>query len=263
MGIQCKTKKEKTIILVVVGLVVVIALGVWGLAKYEAQKQGSEKPTIVVSMYNSVSFPLWRAYVEEQCPDVYIKWENNRNTVSNVLYKAKHEDMPDIVAIRRFESDTTRTLAPYLLDLGDTDLAKTYDETYLKPFTVEGELYWLPAPGTFEGMVANLQLFKDYNIPLPTDFASFVTACQAFEAQGIHGFTMDAKEGWTTTMIMEGFGISPFLATSQGQAWREAYESGWTPPTTLKLKPCPFLVPPQKTAMSTPIPPLTWPSPPI
>lgn len=189
---------------------------------------GEGKRTVTVSMYNSASFPRWRAYVEEQCPEVYLVWENNRDAVSHVLYQAKHDDMPDIVCIRCFESDTARELAPYLLDLTDNELARRYYPEYLSAFTLNDKLCWLPAPGVFDGIVAHVDLFADYGIPLPTDLDSFISACEQFEAAGIRGFISDCAEGETTAMLTEGFGLAPFLATPEGRQWRAAFESGAT-----------------------------------
>lgn len=59
----------------------------------------STESTIRISMYNSASFPKWRNYVEEMCPDINIIWENNRNNIGNLIYNAQHGDMADIVSI--------------------------------------------------------------------------------------------------------------------------------------------------------------------
>ena len=40
---------------------------------------------------------------------------------------------------------------------------------------------WLPVCADAHGFVVNRSLFAQYDIPLPTDYASFVSACQAFE----------------------------------------------------------------------------------
>ena len=50
---------------------------------------------------------------------------------------------------------------------------------------------WLPVCADAHGFVVNRSLFEQYDIPLPTDYESFVSACQAFEKVGIRGFTAD------------------------------------------------------------------------
>ena len=79
-------------------LVLIVSVGVFFVIRHYTDN-GSEhtqytedgKLIVTVSMYNNSTFPQWRAYVEKQCPDVYINWENNLNAASNVLYKARHE----------------------------------------------------------------------------------------------------------------------------------------------------------------------------
>ena len=67
------------------------------------------RETVRISMYNDVCYPAWRACVEAQCPDVDIRWENNRNTIANVLYQAKHGDMI-LVNIPTVEEQSEREL---------------------------------------------------------------------------------------------------------------------------------------------------------
>lgn len=179
-----------------------------------------------VSLYNSSSFPEWRAYVEKQCPDVYIQWEDNRNYCSNVIYQAEHDDIPDLVGIRRFESDSARKLEPYLADLSDLALTQTFNEDDLVPFRSGGKQYWLPEPGTVEGLWANATLFSQYGIALPTDLDSFVKACEEMEAQNKVALASSCSQGYSCVALLEGFGSAGFLSTDAGRAWRTSFEAG-------------------------------------
>ena len=179
-----------------------------------------------VSLYNSSSFPEWRAYVEKQCPDVYIQWEDNRNYCSNVIYQAEHDDIPDLIGIRRFESDSADKLEPYLADLSDLPLTQTFNEDDLVPFQSNGKQYWLPEPGTVEGLWANATLFRQYGIALPTDLDSFVSACQQMEAQNKVALASSCTQGYSCAALLEGFGAAGFLGTDEGRAWRAEFESG-------------------------------------
>ena len=196
-----------------------------------AQKSGDHRTQdgrviVRVSLYNSSSFPEWRAYVEKQCPDVYIQWEDNRNYCSNVIYQAKHDDIPDLVGIRRFESDSADELEPYLADLSDLPLTRTFNDDDLIPFQSGGKQYWLPEPGTVEGLWANATLFQQYGIELPTDLGSLVSACQQMEGQGKVALASSCSQGYTCTALLEGFGAAGFLGTDAGRAWRTSFESG-------------------------------------
>jgi len=177
-------------------------------------------------MINDSSYPQWRAYVENHCPDVYIKWENNRNVVNQVLYQARHEDMPDIVAIRRFESDTTAQLEPYLSELGRQPLAETFKPQYLSPYTRGNNLYWLPAPGVVDGLVANIDVFEQYDVPLPVDRASFLDACRKLDQYGIAVCAMDCKESWTAVQVFEGFSLPIFTELGERKSWLQYSSAG-------------------------------------
>jgi ABC-type glycerol-3-phosphate transport system substrate-binding protein len=107
------------------------------------------RPIVRISMYNSSAYPLWRAFVEKSCPYAAIRWEDNRNAASNVLYMAKHGDVPDIIAIRRFETDTTAALEPYLADLSGLPVTKMFYQRALEPYRRNGKQYWLPGPRPF------------------------------------------------------------------------------------------------------------------
>ena len=68
----------------------------------------------------------------------------------------------------------------------------------------------------------NKDLFEQYDIPLPTDYESFVAACQAFEAEGIRGFTADYYYDYTCMETLQGLSASE-LASAAGRKWRIAY----------------------------------------
>lgn len=97
-------------------------------------------------------------------------------------------------------------------------------ETYIEDFTnLDGTVNWLPICATGDGMVANQELFEEYNIPLPTDYASFVSACNAFEENGIRGFVSDFAYDYTCMEILQGLSI-PQLMSAEGSKWRSHYE---------------------------------------
>jgi len=79
--------------------------------------------------------------------------------------------------------------------------------------------------------VVNRDLFEQYDIPLPTDYASFVSACQAFEALGIRGFTADYTYDYTCMETLQGLSAAE-LTTTEGRKWRTAYSD---PASTVRV----------------------------
>ena len=72
--------------------------------------------------------------------------------------------------------------------------------------------------------MANKDLFDQYGIALPTNYAEFVAAIDAFEAVGIKGFQTDWKYDYSCLETMQGCAI-PELMSLEGTQWRMAYES--------------------------------------
>ena len=71
--------------------------------------------------------------------------------------------------------------------------------------------------------MANKALFDKNNIPLPTDYDSFVAACQSFEKLGIRGFAADFVYDYTCMEILQGMSI-PEITSMEGSMWRSSYE---------------------------------------
>lgn len=177
-------------------------------------------------MYNSSTFPAWRSYVERACPDVQVQWEDNRNSCTNILYMAKHGNIPDIIAIRRFESDSALQLEPYLFDLSSLDITKSFVPEYLEPFNNGGRQNWLPQPFLVEGIYANKELFERHNVALPKDLRSFILACNEFEKYGFVACGFDCTQGWTNTALIEGFGAAKILTSEEQRQNRKAFSAG-------------------------------------
>lgn len=218
-------KTRKRFLCFFLALILSLSCGISGCGQTSKIRYTEDGRVILrVSMYNSSSYPLWRSYVEEHCPDVFIEWENNRNTAANVLYLAEHDDMPDIVSIRRFEYDTTAKLRPYLTDLSSLPLTSSYDPQYLAPFASNGKQYWLPGPGVIDGIVANTDLFKQYGVAVPTDMDSFIKACAQLEEHDVAVFAADCSETWSATQLIQGFGATEL--SGEGSSWIKQFEDG-------------------------------------
>ena len=138
---------------------------------------------------------------------------------------ARGEEMPDIITCRRFSLNDAAPLAEHLMDLSKSEVAGTFYSSYLEVNReTSGAIRWLPMCAEVDSIVANKDLFDQYNIPLPTNYSEFVAAIDAFEALGIKGFQTDWYYDYSCLETMQGCTI-PELMSLEGIQWRMAYES--------------------------------------
>ena len=188
-----------------------------------------EDGKIAISMYmwDRSLFKELTPWLEQTFPDIEFTFVQSYNTME--YYKdllARGESIPDVITCRRFSLNDAAPLAEYLMDLSQTEVAGTFYSSYLEVNRESsGAIRWLPMCAEVDSIVANKDLFDQYNIPLPTNYAEFLAAIEAFEALGIQGFQTDWQYDYTCLETMQGCAI-PELMSLEGTQWRIAYESG-------------------------------------
>lgn len=161
-------------------------------------------------------------------PNVEFEFLITNNSADYNVYLYEHNDLPDILTIRRFSLSDALPLKDTLVDLSTTDIAANYYANYLQNFTYSDDVInWLPALAEVWGIVANKTLFDKYGIELPTDYDSFISVCQEFSKYGIKGFETDWKYDYSALETLQGFNIE-LLQDINGRRWRSDYESGNT-----------------------------------
>ncbi|MGN1140738.1 MAG: ABC transporter substrate-binding protein, partial [Oliverpabstia sp.] len=218
-------KKKK-----MVSSLLVLAMGISLLAgcgsKKAEESEGKEK--VVVGLWGNQMLDGYTQYLCEKFPDVEFEFELATNSTDYYRFRQDHEDMPDILTVRRFSLKDAVLLKDYLYDLGDTELASTYYGTYLDSYTYDdGTVNWLPACAEVDSFIINETLFEEYNVPVPTDYESFIAACEAFEKVGIKGYVSDFVSDFTCMEVLQGMSIANLLSM-EGREWRQQYESGST-----------------------------------
>lgn len=157
--------------------------------------------------------------------DVEFEFTITNNSVDYYKYLISHDDLPDIITLRKYSMKDTLALKDSLLDLRYTSISSSFYENYLSNYTyADGVINFLPSTAETYCIVANKSLFDKYNINIPTNYSEFIDACKQFESYGIKGFTSDFKYDYTAVETLEGFNSSLFQ-TKSGLLWKYNYES--------------------------------------
>ena len=219
-GIILKKKRWNRLFCVLFVMMAVMSL-LSGGSKKSAEKEDEE--TITVYLWSTKLYEKYAPYIQEQLPDINIEFVVGNNNLDFYRFLNENGGLPDIITCCRFSLHDASPLKDSLMDLSTTNLAGAVYDTYLSSFKNEdGSVNWLPVCADAHGFVVNKDLFEKYDIPLPTDYESFVSACEAFEKVGIRGFTADYYYDYTCMETLQGLSASE-LSSVDGRKWRTAY----------------------------------------
>ena len=204
----------------VIGLSVLTGCGTKTAENVEKQEDAQ---TIQVYLWSTSLYENYAPYIQSQLPDVNIEFIVGNNDLDFHKFLQENGGLPDIITCCRFSLHDAAPLKDSLMNLALTNEAGAVYNTYLNSFKNEdGSVNWLPVCADAHGFVVNRSLFEQYGIPLPTDYESFVSACQAFEKVGIRGFTADYTYDYTCMETLQGLSAAE-LTTTDGRKWRTAY----------------------------------------
>ena len=214
-------------------LAAVLALAV-GCAGKPASNEGTKAAETAESDRIQISMCLWdkslsrelTPWLQAQFPDIEFSFIVGYNTMAYYTDLRDRDDaIPDIITCRRFSLNDAAHLSDQLMDLSQTEIVGTFYDSYIENNREPGgAIRWLPMCAEVDGYIANLDLFEQYGVPLPTNYAEFVDAIDRFEAVGIRGFATDWEADYTCLEQLQGCAI-PELMSLEGSSWRRAYES--------------------------------------
>ena len=215
-------KKEKRNRIISALMVLVMgALLMTGCGGKSTEKEDAE--TLTVYLWSTNLYDKYAPYIQEQLPDINIEFVVGNNDLDFYKFLDENGGLPDIITCCRFSLHDASPLKDSLMDLSTTNEAGAVYNTYLNNFKNEdGSVNWLPVCADAHGFIVNKDLFEKYGIPLPTDYDSFVFACQAFEEKGIRGFTADYFYDYTCMETLQGLSAAD-LTSTEGSKWRTAY----------------------------------------
>ncbi len=212
----------------VFALLAAMALGVSLLSgcagrSTESLQKREDAETIQVYLWTAKLYEKYAPYVQAQLPDVNIAFIVGNNDLDFYKFLQQNGGLPDIITCCRFSLHDAAPLKDSLMNLATTNEAGAIYNIYLNSFKNEdGSVNWLPVCPDAHGFVANRDLFAQYDIPLPNDYAGFVAACKAFEEVGIRGYTADYLYDYTCMETLQGLSAAE-LMTTDGRKWRTAY----------------------------------------
>ena len=226
-----RTLRRLISVLAVLALGLSLLTGCGTKSPEEVEKQ-EDAQTIQVYLWSNSLYESYAPYVQAQLPDVNIEFIVGNNDLDFYKFLQQNGGLPDIITCCRFSLHDAAPLKDSLMNLALTNEAGAVYNTYLNSFKNEdGSVNWLPVCADAHGFVVNRRLFEQYDIPLPTDYASFVAACQAFEAVGIRGFTADYAYDYNCMETLQGLSAAE-LTTTEGRKWRTAYSD---PASTVRV----------------------------
>ena len=196
-----------------------------GTKNAESVEKKEDAQTIQVYLWTNNLYETYAPYIQSQLPDVNIEFIVGNNDLDFYKFLQENGGLPDIITCCRFSLHDAAPLKDSLMNLALTNEAGAVYNTYLNSFKNEdSSVNWLPVCADAHGFVVNRSLFEQYDIPLPTDYESFVSACQAFEKAGIRGFTADYTYDYTCMETLQGLSAAE-LTTTDGRKWRTAYSN--------------------------------------
>ena len=219
-------KKRFLCLLLAAVVALTLLSGCAGQQANPGKEEDDGRISITMYLWDRSMLKEFSPWLEQKFPDIEFTFIQSFNTME--YYKdllARGEELPDIITCRRFSLNDAAPLAEHLMDLSSTEVAGTFYSSYLEVNReTSGAIRWLPMCAEVDCTMANKDLFDQYGIPLPTNYAEFVAAIDAFEAVGIKGYQPDWDYDYTCLETMQGCAI-PELMSLEGTQWRMAYES--------------------------------------
>ena len=207
--------------MIAVLMVFVMLLGITACGKTE----NTDKIEITMYLWDKTMTKELTPWLEQQFPDIDFTFVVGYNSMELYTDLDAREALPDMITCRRFSLNDAAHLADKLMDLSQTNVAGSFYDSYIENNREpSGAVRWLPMCAEVDGYIANVSLFEEYGIALPTNYAEFAEACRKFDELGLRCYVNDYREDYSCMEALQGCAI-PELMTMDGTMWREKYES--------------------------------------
>ncbi|MGN1078104.1 MAG: hypothetical protein ACI4ST_06270 [Candidatus Gallimonas sp.] len=184
-----------------------------------------EKIPISVGLWDKSMCSQLTPWLEEEFPEVEFTFVVGYNTIDFYDDLAQRGALPDVISCRRFSLNDAAHMSDKLLDVGRTNVAGSFYESYIENNREpDGAVRWLPMCAEVDGYIANLDLFQQYNVALPQNYEQFRQVCNLFEENGVMCYVNDYDNDYSCLEALQGCAI-PDLVSVAGIEWRKQYES--------------------------------------
>lgn len=189
------------------------------------QQKDNTKTEITMYLWDKSVSREFTPWLETKFPDIDFTFVVGYNTMDYYTDLNERGILPDIITCRRFSLNDAAHMSDMLMDLSETEIVGSYYDTYIENNReADGAIRWLPMCAEVDGYIANMDMFEQYDIPLPENYDEFTEACRQFEQMGIRGYVNDYREDYSCMEALQGCAI-PELMTMEGTAWRAVYEN--------------------------------------
>ncbi len=150
MKIKIKIKMKKLFCLLLA--LIMTSTVMTGCGTQSDDEKKNEKETVRVALWGSQLLENYTQYLCDTFPEVEFEFTLATNSTDYYRYLNDHDDLPDIMTVRRFSLKDAVLLKDFLYDFCDTELASTFYGTYLENYTYDdGTINLLPACKAFCG----------------------------------------------------------------------------------------------------------------
>lgn len=199
----------------------VMLLGVTGCG----QNNESDNVTLTMYLWDKSMTKELTPWLEQQFPEIDFTFVVGYNTMEFYTDLDARGALPDIITCRRFSLNDAVNMSDMLMDLSQADVTGSFYDSYIENNREpSGAVRWLPMCAEVDGYIANADLFEEYGIAIPTNYAEFAEACRKFDELGLRCYVNDYCEDYSCMEALQGCAI-PELMTMDGTMWREKYEN--------------------------------------
>ncbi|HOV14444.1 MAG TPA: extracellular solute-binding protein [Spirochaetota bacterium] len=137
------------------------------------------------------------AIFHQKYPNITVETETIPNDAQTVLKtRLVANEAPDLMMLQSYSTVFEYAEAGYLLDLSNEPFMANIVDGSKNAVTHKGKIYALPMDMAGIGVIYNKDLFKKYNLSIPTTFSELKKVCDTFKKNDVTPFSVSIKDNW-------------------------------------------------------------------